>query len=91
MRLFILEIPITAVSLIQCIIEKPLMEKPICELGLCTRKVRIRLSAFVASYFLPNNRNLPWHQMTTATGASSRIFEKTRKFSTTNEELLSVV
>jgi hypothetical protein len=29
--------------------------------------------------------------MATATGASSRIFERTRKFSTTPEELLSVV
>jgi hypothetical protein len=69
MLLFIPEIPITAVSLIQCIVEKLLMGNPICELGLCIRKVRIRLSAFVASYFLPISRNLPWHQMATATGS----------------------
>jgi hypothetical protein len=55
--------------LIQCIIEKLLMGNPICELGLCTRKVRIRLSACVASYFLPISQNLPWHQMETATGS----------------------
>jgi hypothetical protein len=69
MSLFILEIPITAVFLIQCIIEKLLMGNPICKLGLCAWKVQIRLFALVASYFLPISRNLPWHQMATATGS----------------------
>jgi hypothetical protein len=71
MSLFILENPIIDASLIQCIIDKLLMGNPICELGLCTRKVRIRFSAFVASYFLPISRNLAWHQIAAATG---RIF-----------------
>jgi hypothetical protein len=48
---------------------KSAMGSPVCELDLCTRKVRIRLSAFVASYFLPVSRNLPWHQIAAATGS----------------------
>jgi hypothetical protein len=73
------------------IIEKLLMGNPICELGLCALKVRIRLSAFVASYFLPIAEIFLGIRWQIQLEAFSRIFEKTRKFSTTPDELLSVV
>jgi len=44
--------PVTAVSLIQCITEGQPMERPTFEVGLYTREVRIRPSAAVAIYLL---------------------------------------
>jgi len=51
--------PVTAVSLIQCITEGQLMGKPTFEVGFCTREVRIRPSAVVAIYLLEISRNIP--------------------------------
>jgi hypothetical protein len=58
------------VSLIQCIAEELLMGRPAFEVGLCTRKVRIRPSAVVANYLLAISRNL---QLTSDDNCYGRI------------------